>query len=86
MQNNKLQQVEYNQAKPNCEYYIVAKKENFAIDKHSLSYLFEETERTIEIINNDLFSGNFDYMLVEENRIENKYTHIPCMENDIRII
>ena len=86
MQSKAPQKVKYIKAKKNCEYYIVAEKESFTVDKNSLAYKFDETERTIEIINNELFSGNFDYVLVEENRIENIYSHIPCMENEIKKI
>ena len=40
MQSKAPQKVKYIKAKKNCEYYIVAEKESFTVDKNSLAYKF----------------------------------------------
>lgn len=64
-------------------YYIVTEKKEVIIDKNSLSFL-DNTNTKVEIIDENGFSGNFDYVLCQIHNESKTETFIFCLTDEIQ--
>ncbi len=67
------------------DYFIKAEKKQVKIVENSLAFKLDDDNEDIYIIDEPGFTGNFDYILQEIDKITSRSRYIPCFLEDIKL-